>query len=111
MTASLIMTYWQAKTARIDVTKALYRSVAELDNQPLIDTFSKRVNSATTAMLAIASDMTFPDVSSVNLTLISVIFGTVRNVFEQDLTPSNADRVIRQLITMCNACLDTFRTG
>lgn len=109
MTEALITTYWQAKTERIEVTKALYRSVAELDNQPLIDTFASRVNRATMAMLESASDMTFQDVSTVNLTLITVIFGTVRNVFEQDLTPTRSDDVLRQLIIMCNAYLDTFR--
>ncbi|EBF9649850.1 TetR/AcrR family transcriptional regulator [Salmonella enterica] len=109
MTEALITTYWQAKTERIEVTKALYRSVAELDNKPLIDIFISRVNSATTAMLETASDITFQDVSSVNLTLITVIFGTVRNVFEQDLAPPHTESVLRQLIIMCNAYLDTFR--
>lgn len=110
MTEALITTYWQAKTERIEVTKALYRSVAELDNQPLIDTFASRVNRATMAMFESASDMTFQDVSNVNLTLITVIFGTVRNVFEQGLAPPHTESVLRQLIIMCNAYLDTFRT-
>ncbi len=111
MTESLIRTYWEAKTERIEVTKALYRSVAELDNQPLIDTFANRVNSATKAMLESASDMKFHDVSSVNQTLITVIFGTVRNLFEQDLTPARSGNVLRQLLIMCNAYLETIRTA
>ncbi|MGE0970441.1 TetR/AcrR family transcriptional regulator [Klebsiella sp. WOUb02] len=109
MTEALIKTYWQAKTDRIEVTKALYRSVAELDNQPLIDTFANRVNSATMAMLESASDMKFQDVSSVNLTLITVIFGTVRNLFEQDLTPARSGNVLSQLLIMCNAYLETIK--
>lgn len=109
MTEALITTYWQAKTERMEVTKALYRSVAELDNQPLIDTFANRVNSATMAMFESASDMKFQDVSNVNMTLITVIFGTVRNLFEQDLTPARSGNVLRQLLIMCNAYLETIR--
>lgn len=108
MTEALITTYWQAKTERIEVTKALYRSVAELDNQPLIDTFASRVNRATMAMFESASDMKFQDVSNVNLTLITVIFGTVRNLFEQDLTAARSGTVLRQLLIMCNAYLETI---
>ena len=36
MVEALVTTYWQAKTERAEVTRALYRSVVELDNEPLI---------------------------------------------------------------------------
>ena len=109
MIEALITSYWQAKTERTEVTKALYRSVAELDNQPLIDTFIIRINASTIAMLESADDIKFEDVDSVNLTLLTVIFGTVRNVFEQDLSPARSSNVFRQLLIMCNAYLETFR--
>jgi hypothetical protein len=96
----------------VDVTRALYRSVAELDNQPLIDAFARRVDVATMAMLASAKDATFNDLKGVNLTLLTVIFGTVRNAFERNLPPEAARELQRHLVLMCRAYLaDSTRLG
>jgi AcrR family transcriptional regulator len=105
MVEALIDTYWRAKTERPDVTRALYRSVAEMDNQALIDAFASRVDTATTAMLASATDATFADLKSVNLTLVTVIFGAVRNAFERNLDPPAAQDLRRQLVLMCHSYL------
>lgn len=106
MVEALIGTYWRAKTERADVTRALYRSIAELDNEALIEAFAHRADTATAAMLASASDASFINLESVNLTLVSVIFGTVRNVFERNLPPSDERAVQSQLVMMCNAYLE-----
>ena len=37
MIGALIDTYWRAKTERADVTRALYRSVADMDNAEMIE--------------------------------------------------------------------------
>ena len=105
MVEALVDTYWRAKTERADVTRALYRSVAELDNQPLIDAFARRVDAATGAMLASASDASFNDLKGVNLALVTVIFGTVRSAFERNLPPSAAQDLKRQLVLMCRSYL------
>ena len=107
MVTALIDTYWRAKTERADVTRALYRSVAELDNQSLIDAFARRVDAATSAMLASASDVRFADLKSVNLTLLTVIFGSVRNAFERNLRPVETRKLRRQLVIMCLAYLES----
>ena len=111
MVEALVGTYWRAKTERPDATKALYRSVAELDNQPLIDTFVRRVDMSTTAMLASATDAAFihvADRADVSLTLLTVIFGTVRNAFERNLPASATEALQRQLVVMCRAYLAGF---
>jgi len=105
MVEALIDTYWRAKTERSDVTRALYRSVAELDNQPLIDGFARRVDAATSTMLASASDARLRDLKVVSLTLLTVIFGTVRNAFERHLSPAESRKLRRQLVMMCSAYL------
>ena len=105
MVEALIGTYWHAKTERADVTRALYRSVVELDNAALVEVFAARVDAATTAMLASASDASIPDLESVNLALVTVIFGTVRNAFERNLTVAAADALHRQLVLMCQSYL------
>lgn len=106
MVEALIETYWQAKTERPDVTRALYRSVVELDNEALILAFAERTDAATARMLASASDRTFDDVVSVNRTLVTVIFGAVRNAFERGLSPEIAEDLRRQLLIMCRAYLE-----
>jgi AcrR family transcriptional regulator len=105
MVEALIDIYWQAKTERPEVTRALYRSVVELDNEALIEGFARRVDAATKAMLASACDVRFDDLESVNLTLVTVIFGTVRNAFERHLPDDDARTLQRQLVMMCRAYL------
>ncbi len=103
MVEMLIQTYWSAKMERIEVTRALYRSVVELDNQVMIDTFAAKVDAATTAMLASACDVSFDDVEAVNLTLVTAIFGTVRNAFERDLDIEVVRKLQSHVVTMCRA--------
>lgn len=107
MVEALVTSYWQAKTERSDVTRALYRSVAELDNEALIDAFARRMDAATSAMLESAPDADYANIGLVNVTLLSVIFGTVRNVFERNLPASEQAAIRRELMTMCLGYLET----
>ena len=109
MVEGLVTTYWSAKAERPEVTRALYRSIAELDNEPLIEAFARRVDAATAAMFSSASDADFADLSTVNLTLLATIFGTVRNVFERNLPVPEASAVLRQLALMCVAYLEAVK--
>ncbi|MFN7092111.1 MAG: TetR/AcrR family transcriptional regulator [Allorhizobium sp.] len=106
MVEALIETYWRAKTERPEVTRALYRSVADLDNAALIDRFARRVDKATIAMLETASDMRFADLKTINRTLVTVIFGAVRNAFERELADTEAAAVMQQLVLMCRRYVD-----
>lgn len=103
MVKALVITYWTAKTERVDVTRALYRSVAELDNEAMIRDFAQRTNLATETMLRTACDRDFPDPAAVNLTLVTVIFGTVRNAFERGLDQATGAAMRNELIEMCLA--------
>jgi len=105
MVEALVMTYWVAKTERSEATRALYRSIAELDTEPLVAAFARRVDAATAAMLESASDACFTDVPTVVLTLLNTIFGTVRSVFERDLPADKAKAVCEHLVVMCIAYL------
>lgn len=110
MVEALVTTYWSAKTERPEVTHALYRSVVELDNQPLIEAFGRRVDAATAAMFASAADASFADLPTVILTLLTTVFGTVRSVFERNLPAREGSAVRGQLVLMCNAYLEAVRT-
>ena len=109
MVEALVTTYWNAKNERPEVTRALYRSVAELDNEALITAFAQRVDAATAAMLASAPDALFADLATVTLTLLSTVFGTVRSVFERDLPPDKSSAVCGQLMRMCIAYLHSVK--
>ncbi|CAD7037827.1 TetR/AcrR family transcriptional regulator [Pseudorhizobium endolithicum] len=105
MVEALIATYWEAKTERSDVTRALYSSAVELDNEALIDAFAKRMDAATRVMLVSAPNNRYTDIGLINVTLLSVIFGTVRNVFERNLPPSDQNAIRDELKRMCLAYL------
>ncbi len=109
MVEALVTTYWEAKSERPEVTRVLYQAVAELDNRALIEAFGRRVDAASAAMLSSAADAAFDDLESVSLTLLSTVFGTVRNVFERELPPVQANRVMGQLVLMCLAYLDALK--
>lgn len=111
MVDALVATYWGAKTERSDVTWALYRSAVELDNDALIEAFAGRVDAATIAMFDSAPDAGFGDLPLVNTTLLAVIFGTVRNVFERNLPASMQTNVREQLTRMCLAYLNGAVSG
>ncbi|MBN3725453.1 TetR/AcrR family transcriptional regulator [Burkholderia sp. Ac-20379] len=106
----LVGTYWDAKMERPDITRVLYRSVVDLDNAPLIEAFTRRVDAASAAMFGSAADAVLPDLAIVNLTLLNTIFGTVRSVCERDLPDDAARAVQGQVIVMCRAYLDRLRT-
>lgn len=107
MIDSLVTAYWEAKTERGDVTRALYRSAVELDNESLIAAFGQRMDAATSAMFNTAPDAAFHDLAIVNTTLLAAIFGTVRHVFERDLPRSLETEVRRQLVLMCLSYLNS----
>ena len=111
MAEALVTTYWDAKTERPEVTRALYRSVAELDHGPLVEAFARRVDAAAAAMFASAPDAGFTDLPTVSLTLLITVFGAVRGVFERDLPAPEAGAVHRQLILMCVAYLEAVRVA
>ncbi len=106
MVEALVDTYWSAKTERADVTRALYRSVADIDNTAMIEAFARRVDAATTAMLASAPGMPIARLASINLTLVTVIFGTVRSTFERNLSVDQTADLQRQLKVACRAYLE-----
>ena len=108
MVEALIDAYWHAKNERPDVTRALYRSVVEMDNEALIAAFAERTDAATTAMLASAPNEGLADIASLNRTLVTVIFGAVRNSFERGHSAEVAQDLRRQLVIMCRAYLDVF---
>ncbi|ERP87668.1 hypothetical protein Q669_12960 [Labrenzia sp. C1B10] len=103
----LIDTYWAVKTERPELTQALYRSVAELENDALMHAFAARVDKATTVMFREAPDLPSHDACQMNLLLTTVIYGTVRNAFERGLGPEEISGLRSELKAICRAYLAT----
>lgn len=101
MIEALVNAYWDAKTERSDVTRVLYQSAVELDNAALIEAFAARMDAATAAMLKSAPEVRRRESGIITTTLLAVVFGTVRNVFERSLPDAQQQSVRRELITMC----------
>jgi AcrR family transcriptional regulator len=106
MVTALVTVYWQAKTERSDVTRVLYSSAVELDNEALINAFAIRMERATSAMLITAPTAHYANLDLVNNTLLSVIFGTVRNVFERGVPAELQTGIQSQLVAMCLSYLE-----
>lgn len=109
MAEALVEAYWHAKIVRCDVTRALYLVAAEVDTAALVEDFSKRIEIATAAMFASASDAEFADLAIVNLTLLTALFGTVRSLFDRSLPKPWACGVKQQLIFMCRSYLEAAK--
>lgn len=106
---ALIDTYWSVKTERMELTQALYRSVAELDNDTLVQDFAVRVDRATEGMFRASPDVSSEDIDQINLFLTTVIYGTVRNAFERGLEQEKISALKSDLKRMCRAYLASAR--
>lgn len=54
-------------------------------------------------MLSDAADARFEDLAAVHLTLVTVIFGGVRNAFKRNLNAAAIDALQGQSLLMCRA--------
>ena len=106
MTEALVRAYWQAMMVRCGLTRAVYRTAAEVDTTPLIEAFSARVEAATAEMFASAPDARFTDLAIVNLTFLTTLFGTVRTLFDRSLPKPWACGIQQQILIMCCSYLD-----
>lgn len=102
---ALIDSYWSVKTERMELTHALYRSMAELDNDALVHDFAARVDRATEGMFRDSPDLSTEDIGRINLSLTTVIYGTVRNAFERGLDQEKISALKSDLKAMCRAYL------
>jgi len=101
----LVKAFLDAKTARVDISQALYLVAAELDTTELLGEISKRLHGLTTALLASIQDAAFADASAAAFMLRAAMTGTTRAVFERGATPAAVRGLRTELVTMCVAYL------
>jgi AcrR family transcriptional regulator len=100
MADALVSTYIEVKIERRDVTIALYRAAAEVDVAEIVEAMSQRIERSSEAMFATASDAKFANLSTVNVMMLNVLCGTVRNVFERDMSELLIDGGLRTQLTL-----------
>jgi AcrR family transcriptional regulator len=101
----LVGAFLDAKTERLDLTKALYLITENLDTTTLLAGAVDRNVASTTALLATASDADFENLSTVGFTVFSGIAGCTRIAFERGATPHRLQELRRELSLMCRSYL------
>lgn len=101
----LVAAYVEAKTARPDISRALYLVADDLDTAELVSRISRRLHNAAAALLASTSDAAFDDLPAVTSTLLAVLAGSTRIVFERGGTPAQLRTLRAELAVMCRAYL------
>jgi AcrR family transcriptional regulator len=105
----LVQAFLDAKTERLDVTKALYLIAEDLDTRSLLAAATERNVAAAAGMLATASDADFENLPVVAFTLFSGIAGSTRIVFERGATLLALKELRRELSLMCSSYLNAGR--
>jgi AcrR family transcriptional regulator len=101
----LVQAYVDAKTANVEVSRALFLVAVEMDTAELIGGMTKRINAATMALLASACDAHFDDLPAVTFTLLAALAGNTRTVFERGAKPAQIKVLRHQVTLMCRAYL------
>ncbi len=109
MAQALVGTYVRIKTERKDMTRVLYLAAYEVDVAELVEMMTQRVEAASEAMFATASDGPFENLTTVNLIILNVLFGTIRSFFERNMSDLLEQEICGQIISMFCAYLAAAR--
>jgi len=85
LAAEVARAYVRVKTARPDLTQALYRVAAALQQNKLTTGAHERLNAAVRGAFERAADATVPDPDRVARTLLAALAGLARAAFEGEL--------------------------
>lgn len=111
MAEGVISEYIKIKMERYELTHALYHAAEDIDVSEIVETMCQRVEAASQAMFATASDATFQDLPALNMTLMNVLFGTVRTFFDRN-SPELLNRQLQEqlIILFCTSLRSGRRT-
>jgi AcrR family transcriptional regulator len=104
MVEGLVRAFVDAKTVRVDESRALYLVAAELHSAGLVSQASKRMYTAMSSMLASATDAQFDELLMVTFMFLSAMVGLTRSVLEGGAPPKMLLR--KQLVMLCDAYLN-----
>lgn len=102
--------FLDAKTARVDASRALYLVSSELDTAELIDGVASRICATISTLLSSAADARFEDVRAVAFMIAAALAGIVRVVLEREADPAMLHTLRTELPILCRAYLATAKT-
>ncbi|MFM0668163.1 TetR/AcrR family transcriptional regulator [Paraburkholderia sediminicola] len=105
MIEALVAAFVEAKTARMDESRALYAIAAELNTTELVREASERMRSATVAMLETAADAQFADLPMVTFIWLNALVGPTRAMLEGRAPPKMLRALRAQLVMLSEAYL------
>lgn len=106
---TFVNAYIDAKASNPESSRALYQATAGLDMKELIDTAIMRLHRAAYSLLASSSDDLVDDLDAVVFSLIAVVTGGTRQMFEIEDTSKRLPIFREQLARMCRAYLNASK--
>jgi AcrR family transcriptional regulator len=100
-----------AKTRRVDVSRALYGVASELDTAELLAGVTDRLGAAVTAVLAGAQGARFTDLGAVSFATLAALSGLSRAALERGSSPVTPGVLRREAATMLQAYLAASSTA
>jgi len=110
MARALVGTYITVKIERRDVTRVLYLAAVEVDVAELVEDMTQRIEAASNVMFASAGDAEFDNLATLNLTLLNVLFGTVRSFFDRQMSDLLEGAIGDQIVSMFCSALEAARS-
>ncbi|MGF6774344.1 AcrR family transcriptional regulator [Paraburkholderia sp. GAS199] len=105
MIEALVHAFVEAKTARMEESRALYAIAAELNTTKLVMCASERLRAAAIAMLDTAQDAKFADLPMVAFMWLSAMVGPTRAILEGRAPPKMLRALRAQLVLLSDAYL------
>jgi hypothetical protein len=105
MIEALVGAFIEAKTMRMDESRALYAIAAKLNTTELVRDASERMRTATIAMPETAADTKFADLPMVALIWLNALVGPTRAQLEGRASPKKLRALRTQLLLLNNAYL------
>lgn len=103
MVRAVVEAFVDAKTARIDVSLALYQFAADVGGPALVKRAGQRSRKALEAMLQTASDIASPPDKFAVEMMIAAMAGATRYVFEAGASPAMIRGLRLHLVVLCQS--------
>jgi AcrR family transcriptional regulator len=111
MLQAYIDAFVDAKTANVNVSRALYSVSAELDCAELLQQASARTTKVVQSMLATATDCKIKDLKMAAKIIVAAQMGPIRFLLEAGASPKMVDEIKKQLFLLCTGYVKQLVEG
>jgi AcrR family transcriptional regulator len=111
MLQAYIDAFVDAKTANVNVSRALYSVSAELNCAELLQQASARTTKVVQSMLATATDCKIKDLKMAAKIIVAAQMGPIRFLLEAGASPKMVDEIKKQLFLLCTGYVKQLVEG